>query len=317
MSYIKYTNAFALTKLSSEDLLMPLVVNDQRIDDAIIDQEFSAIKAHYESMGSMSCCERDEEFRGYARDNIVFRALLTQEAQKTIDYPGKEQIDKEFLRLKKENGGEDEFYSNMNLTHDQDEMIKDDLALNIQVENLRSKIFEEISEPNDKELNEYYFNNKDQFREPDEVRASHIFKSVREVEKREEVFNELCDIRKKLVDGLDFFEIAKKCSDKPQDEIDLGFYKRGELMDEFEIITFSLNVGEVSPVFNTPHGFHLAKVTDRKLGELKLFEDVKNIINDELIHLSQDKKLNEFVEQLKKTADIKYTEPNTDFDENE
>ena len=317
MSYIKYTNAFALIKLSSEDLLMPLVVNDQRIDDAIIDQEFSAIKAHYESMGSMSCCDRDEEFRGYARDNIVFRALLTQEAQKTIDHPGKEQIDEEFLRLKKENGGEDEFYANMNVTHDQDEMIKDDLALNIQVENLRSKIFEEIPVPNDNELNEYYLNNKDQFREPDEVRASHIFKSVREVEKREEVFNELCDIRKKLVDGLDFFEIAKKCSDKPQDEIDLGFYKRGELMDEFEIITFSLNVGEVSPVFNTPHGFHLAKVTDRKLGELKLFEDVKNIINDELIHLSQDKKLNEFVEQLKKTADIKYTEPKTDLDENE
>ena len=317
MSYNKYTNAFALTKLSSEDLLMPLVVNDQRIDDAIIDQEFSAIKAHYESMGSMSCCERDEEFRGYARDNIVFRALLTQEAQKTIDHPGEEQIDKEFLRLKKENGGEDEFYANMNLTHDQDEMIKDDLALNIQVENLRSKIFEEISEPNDKELHEYYLNNKDQFQEPDEVRASHIFKSVREVEKREEVFNELCDIRKKLIDGLDFFEIAKKYSDKPQDEIDLGFYKRGELMDEFEIITFSLNVGEVSPVFNTPHGFHLAKVTDRKLGELKLFEDVKNIINDELIHLSQDKKLNEFVEQLKKTADIEYTEPKTDLDENE
>ena len=317
MSYIKYKNAFALTKLSSEDLLMPLVVNDQRIDDAIIDQEFSAIKAHYESMGSMSCCERDEEFRDYARDNIVFRALLTQEAQKTIDHPSKEQIDEEFLRLKKENGGEDEFYANMNLTHDQDEMIKDDLALNIQVENLRSKIFEEISKPNDKELNEYYLNNKDQFREPDEVRASHIFKSVREVEKREEVFNELCDIRKQLVDGLDFFEIAKKCSDKPQNEIDLGFYKRGELMDEFEIITFSLNVGEVSPVFNTPHGFHLAKVTDRKSGELKLFEDVKSIINDELIHLSQDKKLNEFVEQLKKTADIEYTEPKTDLDENE
>ena len=89
------------------------------------------------------------------------------------------------------------------------------------------------------------------------------------------------------------------------------------MLDEFEIITFSLNVGEVSPVFNTTHGFHLAKVTDRKLGELKLFEDVKNIINDELIHLSQDKKLNEFVEQLKKTADIEYTEPKTDLDENE
>ncbi|MBT3615260.1 MAG: hypothetical protein HN524_04670, partial [Verrucomicrobia bacterium] len=61
---------------------MPLVINGQTIDDAVIDQEFSAIKAHYESLGSMSCCERDGEFRGYARDNITFRVLLTQEAQR-------------------------------------------------------------------------------------------------------------------------------------------------------------------------------------------------------------------------------------------
>ena len=42
---------------------MPLVVNGQTIDDAVIEQEFSAIKAHYESLGSISCCERDDEFR--------------------------------------------------------------------------------------------------------------------------------------------------------------------------------------------------------------------------------------------------------------
>ena len=72
---------------------MPLEVNNQVIDDAIIDQEFSTIKAHYESMASISCCERDDEFRGYARDNIIFRALLTQEAKKTIPEPNKEEVD--------------------------------------------------------------------------------------------------------------------------------------------------------------------------------------------------------------------------------
>lgn len=296
---------------------MPLVVNNQAIDDAIIDQEFSAIKAHYESMGSMSCCERDEEFRGYARDNIIFRALLTQEAQRTISEPNAKEVDEAFSKLKKDNGGDDQFYASMSLTPDQDEIIRNDLAMNMQVETLRENIFAEIKHPTEEELIKYYSNNKDQFRDEDEVRASHIFKSVREVEKREEIFNELCGIREKIINGLDFFEIAKSYSDKPEEEIDLGYYKRGELMDEFEIITFSMKLGEVSPVFNTAHGFHLAKVTDRKTGLTKPYEDVKSIIKEELILLAQDKKLREYVEELKSSADIKYTETNNEPHEND
>ena len=296
---------------------MPLVVNNQAIDDAIIDQEFSAIKAHYESMGSMSCCERDEEFRGYARDNIIFRALLTQEAQRSISEPNAKEVDEAFSKLKKDNGGDDQFYASMSLTPDQDEIIRNDLAMNMQVETLRENIFAEIKHPTEEELIKYYSNNKDQFRGEDEVRASHIFKSVREVEKREEIFNELCGIREKIINGLDFFEIAKSYSDKPEEEIDLGYYKRGELMDEFEIITFSMKPGEVSPVFNTAHGFHLAKVTDRKTGLTKPYEDVKSIIKEELILLAQDKKLREYVEELKSSADIKYTETNNEPHEND
>ena len=296
---------------------MPLVVNNQAIDDAIIDQEFSAIKAHYESMGSMSCCERDEEFRGYARDNIIFRALLTQEAQRSISEPNAKEVDEAFSKLKKDNGGDDQFYASMSLTPDQDEIIRNDLAMNMQVETLRENIFAEIKHPTEEELIKYYSNNKDQFRDEDEVRASHIFKSVREVEKREEIFNELCGIREKIINGLDFFEIAKSYSDKPEEEIDLGYYKRGELMDEFEIITFSMKLGEVSPVFNTAHGFHLAKVTDRKTGLTKPYEDVKSIIKEELILLAQDKKLREYVEELKSSANIKYTETNDEPHEND
>ena len=75
---------------------MPLAVNGQTIDDTVIEQEFSAIKAHYESLGSISCCERDEEFRAYARENITFRALLTQEAQRTIPEPGAGEVTRDF-----------------------------------------------------------------------------------------------------------------------------------------------------------------------------------------------------------------------------
>ena len=84
---------------------------------------------------------------------------------------------------------------------------------------------------------------------------------------------------------------------------------KSELMDEFEIITFSMKVGEVSPVFNTPHGFHLAKVTERKTGEPKPFEDVRQLIKEELTAQKQDEKLQQFVDELKKSAKIEYIEP--------
>ena len=296
---------------------MPLAVNDQTIDDAIIDQEFSAIKAHYESMGSISCCERDDEFRGFARENITFRALLTQEAEKSIPTPSTEEIDAAFLKLKEEHGGESQFYATMGLTTEQDELIRNDLSLNLQVESLRENVFTGLPNPTEADCLEYYERNKEQFADEDEVRASHIFKSVREVEKREDVFNQLCEVRRKLVDGSDFDEVAKEHSDKPEEEIDLGFFKRGELMDEFEIVTFSMNVGEVSPVFNTPHGFHLAKVTDRKVGEPKPFNEVQSVIQEELIAQRQDEKLQSFVDELKKTATIKYTEPENRYDEHD
>ena len=307
------SKAFAIERCCANNSGMPLVVNGQTIEDVVIDQEFSAIKAHYESMGSISCCERDDEFRGYARDNIIFRALLTQEAQRSIPEPSDNDIDEAFSKLKKEHGGEEQFYASVGLSPEQEELIRKDLVLNLQVESLRSNVFEGLPSPSEKECRHYYANNMGQFTDEDEVRASHIFKSVREVEKREDIFRQLCDVRKHLANGGDFVEAAREYSDKPKEEIDLGFFKRGELMDEFEIITYSMSVGEVSPVFNTPHGFHLAKVTDRKVGQPKSFEEVESLIRDELVAQNEDQKLQQFVDGLKKTSKIEYIESDDGF----
>ena len=292
---------------------MPLVVNGQTIDDAVIEQEFSAIKAHYESLGSISCCERDDEFRGYARDNITFRALLTQEAQRTIPEPGAEEVTGAFDKLKDEHGGGDQFYASVGLSPEQDGLIQRDLSVNLQVESLRDSACQSLPAPTEAECRAYYEGNIEQFSDEDEVRASHIFKSVRETEKREAIFKALCEVRQRLVDGADFTELAREHSDKPEEEIDLGFFKRGELMDEFEIVTFSMKEGEVSPVFSTPHGFHLAKVTERKAGQPKPFESVRADIETELTAQRKDAKLQELVDELKKTAKIEYIEPEDGF----
>ena len=204
--------------------------------------------------------------------------------------------------------------ANMVHLREQDELIRRDLSLNLQVEALRADACKSLPEPTEAECRQFYDSSLEQFSDEDEVCASHIFKSVREVEKREEIFKALCEVRQRLVDGADFTALAQEHSDKPAEEIDLGYFKRGELMDEFEIVAFSMKTGEVSPVFCTPHGFHLAKVTARKAGKPKPFEEVRTEIEAELIAQRQDAKLQELVDELKKTAKIEYTEPDDGFD---
>ena len=60
---------------------MPLTINDELVDEGLLDAEFSQIKAHFEQQANVSCCERDDEFMGYAKDNIIARVLLSQKAK--------------------------------------------------------------------------------------------------------------------------------------------------------------------------------------------------------------------------------------------
>lgn len=43
---------------------------------------------------------------------------------------------------------------------------------------------------------------------------------------------------------------------------DIGWFKRGELVPDFERVAFCLPKGEISPVFRTVFGFHVVQVTD-------------------------------------------------------
>ena len=53
--------------------------------------------------------------------------------------------------------------------------------------------------------------------------------------------------------------------------------KQGETMPEIESITFSMRVGEISPVVATHYGFHLFTVTDRKMPEPIPIEQLEGI----------------------------------------
>ena len=89
---------------------MPLVINGETIDPALIDSEFSQIKAYYEQQANVSCCERDDEFLSYAKDNITARVLLSQAAKRDLPRPDEDSIDTRLAELKEQAGGSEAFF---------------------------------------------------------------------------------------------------------------------------------------------------------------------------------------------------------------
>lgn len=283
---------------------MGLIINGQRVNDDLLGAEFAGIKSYHERQGNISCCERDDEFRGYAKQNIIARVLLTQEAVNTTPPPSPDEIDRAFDKLKEEHGGEKRFYVNIGATPDQADQIRNDISINLRVEKMLDRLCADQPEPTEAELRDFYDQHISNFMSPEEIRASHISKSPPRVEQRDEIYKQFRDIRKQLLDGADFDELAKLHSDRGQELIDLGFFSRGQLPEEFELVAFSMNVGEISPVFASGVGYHIVKVTGHKPSAAKPFDEVQAEVRNLLQQQRRHEKTRELVAELQAKAKI-------------
>ncbi len=136
---------------------------------------------------------------------------------------------------------------------------------------LENYMKQEASESKQKD---YFSKNKAKFEET-EVRASHILFKDTDEKTAQEVMKE---VQKK---GVDFAALAKKHSIDPNGKEggDLNFFKKGQMVPEFEEAAFATKKGELHPkLVKTRFGYHIIKVTDRKDGKDVKFEDKKEIV---------------------------------------
>ncbi len=84
---------------------------------------------------------------------------------------------------------------------------------------------------------------------------------------KKRVKKKLNEIRNIILNGSDFGLMAGIHSDDPgssQREGDLGFLSRNQLVPEFSAVAFKLKPGEISEVVESPFGFHLIQVLEKK-----------------------------------------------------
>jgi peptidyl-prolyl cis-trans isomerase D len=77
-------------------------------------------------------------------------------------------------------------------------------------------------------------------------------------------------VRKEIVDGADFAEVARRESADPGSAAlggDLGTFGKGQMVPAFEQAVWSLRINQVSEPVETPYGFHIIQVQKRTADE--------------------------------------------------
>ncbi|HPR17295.1 MAG TPA: peptidylprolyl isomerase, partial [Candidatus Cloacimonadota bacterium] len=133
----------------------------------------------------------------------------------------------------------------------------------------------------DMDVEQYYEEHKNDI--PLRPEMTEIGMIMRMIEASKETKNkallEINQIREQLIDGADFAEIAKKYSDCPSaaNGGNLGFFGRGAMVKSFEDAAFALMPGEISEVVETPFGYHIIKVDEKKEDEVKAAHILKQV----------------------------------------
>ncbi|NLX62414.1 MAG: peptidylprolyl isomerase [Tissierellia bacterium] len=149
----------------------------------------------------------------------------------------------------------------------------------------------------EEEILEFYKNEKDNFIEPEKVRAKHIL--VETEEKAKEILEE-------IKNGLSFEEAAKKHSTCPSKTVggDLGEFPRGKMVPEFEEAAFALEEGEISQPVKSQFGYHLIKLVSKKEASLIPYENLKDQIERHLLGLKQQEKYTKRIDSLKTKYEV-------------
>ncbi len=146
--------------------------------------------------------------------------------------------------------------------------MRDDTKKNLMAEQLKNKKFASVTVSR-REVEEFFETYKDSLGQiPEKFKIAHIFINPKAGERLKKKAKEFAEaLLDSLKNGADFAKLAKKYSDDPGSASaggDLGYVKRGVFYPEFESVAFALKKNEISGIVESPVGFHIIQLLDRR-----------------------------------------------------
>ncbi len=256
-------------------------------------------------------------------DKEIVREILYQKGKGTDQTVSKDIINEELEKLKAGYANETEF----NKALEQRGIDLDEIKKSIEIDTVSHNILRDQVEGkidiDEKSVQKFYDDNKENFFRPEAFRVQHIFMFHFPPDKRKSVSPEEVEAKKaehskearermdKVLEeangGADFGDLAKKYSEDVASAPsggDLDFIYKGVFPGEFDAAVDKLKPGEVSGVVETGFGYHIIKLNEVKAAEYAPFDEVKESIQRYLYTQEAKTIIAKYLEDIKKNAKV-------------
>jgi parvulin-like peptidyl-prolyl isomerase len=158
-------------------------------------------------------------------------------------------------------------------------------------------------EPTAADIENYYNQNKDRLKDPEERR-------IREIVVANE--DQIKEVNIELLKGADFSTLAqeKSIAASAKQKGDLGYVKMGSKFAQFDAVAFSptLDIGKISSYFKGPDGYYIVKIEDRRGGKAKSLAELSGEIKKALTFYMQQQKIEDLIKKIESEAKIEIHE---------
>ena len=285
---------------------MGLQINGEYVDDVIIRQEAASMRPRYEEMmQEMDPIAREMQLRDWARENVIERVLLRQAAMATGGPVPPEEIDERLTAMFPPAGDLEDCEAGTTRAGVDKDAARQDIEAQIRTERLIRGVGEKVPKSKHKEIVDFYKKNRDEFKTPPMLHASHIVKNVNEGADEAAVLEAIRAAEAELKAGKPFADVANEHSDCSGQGGSLGWFPLGEMVEEFEAVVFPMEPGQVSDVFRSSFGWHIATLHEKKPEGVRPLDEVKDQIEAALSRGAQEKALEDYVDALRAKAEVK------------
>ncbi|OGV68358.1 MAG: hypothetical protein A2283_17560 [Lentisphaerae bacterium RIFOXYA12_FULL_48_11] len=289
---------------------MTIKINGEQIPDEAVQYEFDRlVKFYSEYISADEIQKQMDTLRARAKEQAIGAKVLINEAARLDIKVPTDDITQRLEAMIKNAGGRERFDQLLRQRGITEDTVRQSIEQGRKVDLLVERITQVVSEPTEQELVEHYNLHSKEYRKPERVQARHIlirFDPKNQADKQTSL-SRINEIRQRIIDGADFADQAAAYSDCPSGKKSagsLGWISRGMTVPEFDRIVFSIQVGALSEVFETPLGFHIINKTAHEKSGDSDFDEVREKIREFLRHAHRGEALTAYVNELKQKAII-------------
>ena len=284
-------------------------VNGTAITQDDFDIEMERVRSQFARQGRQLNESQLANMKRGLLETLINRELLYQESQKRGVKIVDKEVDDQVDIVKKRFPNENEFKAALLKMNISEAELKSQIRESMAIQLFIDKFLVHEVKVAEAEVKDFYKDNPDMFKQPEQIKASHILIKVgieADEPTKDKANKKIIEIQKKLNAGENFSALAKEFSEGPSNIKggDLGYFNRGQMVKPFEEAAFKLKPGEVSDIVETRFGYHLIKVVDKKPESVVSFENVKDKIAQYMEQEKKGKVIQTDIEKLKQKAVI-------------